>query len=92
MFFHKIKIMFTVIFGIILIAFAVFAALPAGIGLGWGSEILFVLKGALPVLAVLFGIFVIFIGVADINDRREAKREEEEAEKADSNEKQGKKS
>lgn len=85
--------MFTVIFGIILIAFAVFAALPAGIGLGWGSEILFVLKGALPVLAVLFGIFVIFIGVADINDRREAKLEEEEAEKAaDSNEKQGKKS
>lgn len=75
--------MFTVIFGIILIAFAVFAALPVGIGLGWGNEIVFVLKGALPVLAVLFGIFVIFIGVADINDRREAKREEKEAEKAD---------
>lgn len=88
--------MFTVIFGILLILFAVFAALPAGFGLGWGSEILFVMKGAVPVLAVLFGIFAIFIGVADINDRREAKLEEEEAEKAqklaDSSEKQGKKS
>lgn len=88
--------MCTVIFGIVLIVFAVFAALPARIGLGWGNEILFVLKGSLPVLAVLFGIFVIFIGVADINDRREAKLEEEEAERAqkaaDSSEKPGKKS
>jgi len=52
-------------------------------GLGWGSQIIFVLKGALPVLAVLFGIFAIFIGLADMNDRREAKLEEEEARKAE---------
>ncbi len=75
--------MFSVIVGILLVAFSVFAALPAGIGLGWGDEILFVLKGAAPVLALLFGIFAFFIGFADINDRREAKLEEEEAEKAE---------
>lgn len=75
--------MFSVIVGILLVAFSVFAGLPAGIGLGWGDEILFVLKGAAPVLALLFGIFAFFIGFADINDRREAKLEEEEAEKAE---------
>lgn len=75
--------MFSVIVGIFLVAFSVFAALPSGIGLGWGKEILFVLKGAAPVLALLFGIFAFFIGSADINDRREAKLEEEEAEKAE---------
>lgn len=75
--------MFSVIVGILLVAFSVFAALPAGIGLGWGDEILFVLKGAAPVLALLFGIFAFFIGFADINDRREAKLEEEEAEKSE---------
>ncbi len=73
--------MFAILFGILLIAFSVFAALP--FGLGWGDEIIFVLKGALPVVAVLFGIFAIFIGLADMNDRREAKLEEDEARKAE---------
>lgn len=73
--------MFAILFGVLLIAFSVFAALP--FGLGWGDEIIFVLKGALPVVAVLFGIFAIFIGLADMNDRREAKIEEDEARKAE---------
>ncbi len=73
--------MFAILFGAFLLAFSIFAALP--FGLGWGSQIIFVLKGALPVLAVLFGIFAIFIGLADMNDRREAKLEEEEARKAE---------
>lgn len=75
--------MFAIFLGIVLIAFSVFAALPSGIGLGWGKEIVFVLKGAAPVLALFFGIFAFFIGGADINDRREAKLEEEEADKAE---------
>ena len=73
--------MFAILFGVLLIAFSVFAALP--FGLGWGDEIIFVLKGALPVVAVLLGIFAIFIGLADMNDRREAKLEEDEARKAE---------
>lgn len=75
--------MFSVIVGILLVGFSVFAALPSGAGLGWGKEIIFVLKGAAPVLALFFGVFAFFIGAADINDRREAKLEEEEAEKAE---------
>ncbi len=73
--------MFAILFGVLLIAFSVFAALP--FGLGWGDEIIFVLKGVLPVVAVLLGIFAIFIGLADMNDRREAKLEEDEARKAE---------
>lgn len=73
--------MFSVLIGIVLVLFSVFAALPAGIGLGWGKEIVFVLKGAAPVLALLTGAFAILVGSADIKDRREAKLEEAAAEK-----------
>ncbi len=68
------------IVGIILAAFAVFAAIPAP-GLGWWKEILFVLKGFIPLLAVFIGIIAILVGIADIKDVREAKKEaaEEEA-------------
>ncbi len=65
------------IVGIILAAFAVFAALPAP-GLGWWKEILFVLKGLIPLLAVFVGIVAILIGVADIKDAREAGKEASE--------------
>ena len=70
------------IVGIILSAFAVFAALPAP-GLSWWKEILFVLKGFVPLLAVFIGIVAILVGVADIKDKREAKKEaaEEASEK-----------
>jgi hypothetical protein len=74
----------SLVIGIIIIAAAVFAALPpetAGFGLGWWNNILVFLKGGLPVIAVLIGLIAIFIGIADMKDRAEAKKEEE-AEKA----------
>ena len=77
--------MVTIIFGIACIAFTVFACLPAG--LGWGEEIVFFLKGAVPVLAAFIGFVAILIGVADVRDRNEAKREELEALKAEGIEK-----
>ena len=76
--------MFTIIFGIVCIAFTVFAFLPAG--LGWGAQIAFFLKGAVPVIAALVGLLAILIGIADLRDRQEAKREEIEAMKAEQSE------
>ena len=69
--------MFTIIFGIACIAFTVFACLPSG--LNWTENVLFVLKGASPIIAALVGIIAILIGIADMRDRQEAKREELEA-------------
>ena len=67
------------IVGIILAAFAVFAAVPAP-GLGWWKEILFVLKGLVPLLALFVGVIAIMVGIADLKDRREARKEAEEEE------------
>jgi hypothetical protein len=64
--------------GIVVLAAAVFAALPpdsVGFGLGWWKDILAFLRGGLPVIAVLIGLVAIFIGIADIKDRAEAKKE-----------------
>lgn len=66
--------MFTIIFGLACIAFTVFASLP--FGLNWSENIIFVLKGFLPVLSALIGLLAILIGIADFRDRQEAKREE----------------
>ena len=78
--------MIGVIFGIMLFCFAVFACIPKelfGLGLGWWNDVLLVLKGALPVLAVLVGAFSILVGVADIRDKREVRLDEEAALKAE---------
>ena len=67
------------IIGLIIIAAAVFAVLPAdraGFGLGWGNDVLAFLRGGVPVIAILAGIVAIFIGVADMKDRAEAKKED----------------
>lgn len=74
-----LKGMKALIVGIILAAFAVFAALPAP-GLGWWKEILFVLKGFVPLLAVFIGFVAVMVGIADVKDRREAKKEAAEEE------------
>jgi len=69
------------IIGLVIIAAAVFAILPAdtaGFGLSWGGDVLAFLRGGLPVIAILIGIIAIFIGIADIKDRAEAKKEEAE--------------
>ena len=75
--------MFTIIVGIVCIAFTVFACLPEGLGLNWGKEVLFVLKGAAPVFFAFAGIVAVLIGIADLRDRHEAKREELEYFKAE---------
>jgi len=70
-----------VIIGLIIIAAAAFAILPAdiaGFGLGWGIDVLAFLRGGLPVIAILIGLIAIFIGIADMKDRAEAKKEEKQ--------------
>jgi hypothetical protein len=61
--------------GIVIIAAAVFAVLPAGTGLAWWGDVLVFLRGALPVIAVFIGLIAVFIGLADIKDRAESKKE-----------------
>jgi hypothetical protein len=71
----------SVIIGLLIIAAAVLAILPAeiiGVGLGWGNDVLAFLRGGVPVIAIMIGIIAVFIGVADIKDRAEAKKEEAE--------------
>jgi hypothetical protein len=67
------------VLGIVILALAVFAALPreaAGFGLGWWEDILVFLRGGTPVIAVFIALVAVFIGIADIKDRAEAKKEE----------------
>jgi hypothetical protein len=63
------------ILGLVIIAAAVCAVLPAG--LGWWGHVLVFLQGAVPVIAVFIGLIAVFIGIADIKDRAEAKKEEQ---------------
>ncbi|NLK45266.1 MAG: hypothetical protein GX297_01205 [Treponema sp.] len=67
--------MLAIFFGILFVAFAVFATLPAG--LDWGAEIIAFLKGGMPIAAALIGLVSFFIGIADLKDKAEAKKEEE---------------
>jgi uncharacterized membrane protein len=60
--------------GLIVIAAAVFAVLP--MGLGWQDQVLAFLKGSLPVIALLIGLLAIFIGIADLKDRIGQKKED----------------
>lgn len=70
--------MVTIIVGIVLIAFCVFACTF----LGWGSTVVLFLKGFAPCFAAFCGLMAILIGLADIKDKRQAKRDAEEAKKA----------
>jgi hypothetical protein len=68
----------SLIIGILVLAAAVFAALPPellGFGLGWWGDVLVFLRGGLPVIAVLIGFIAVFIGIADMKDRAEARKE-----------------
>lgn len=78
--------MVALIVGIVFLAFTVFAVVPAP-GLNWWNEVVLVLKGSVPVLALLIGLVAIFIGIADIKDKIEAKKEEEEEAKEATKEK-----
>ena len=70
--------MVSLVLGVILIAFSVFAVLPS-MPLNWGAEVIAFLKGCAPVLAAFVGLICLFIGAADIKDRNEARKEELEA-------------
>jgi len=81
----------SLIIGIVILAAAVFAALPKkpdGFGLGWWEDVLVFLRGGLPVFAVLVGLIAVFIGIADMKDRAEAKKEKADADKAENKETQ----
>ena len=82
----KVGIMVSIIVGIALLLFTVFAVLPGTCGLNWGSDVIAFLKGMAPVFAAFVGLVCLFIGTADIKDKAEAKKEEKEAKaKEDSN-------
>jgi hypothetical protein len=65
--------------GLVIIAAAVAAVLPAG--LNWWEDVLIFLRGALPVIALLVGLLVVFIGIADLKDRAEVQKEENSVQK-----------
>jgi hypothetical protein len=64
------------VFGLVMIAAAVAAVIPAG--LAWWPQLLVFIQGGLPVLAALVGLLAFFIGIADIKDRAGAKKEQEQ--------------
>ena len=71
--------MVALIVGMICVLFALYSVLPLdGWGLRWWDEVLHVLKGGIPLVALFIGLIAILIGIADIRDRIEAKKEEEE--------------
>ena len=66
----------SLIIGIIVIAAAVIACIPSG--LGWWDEVLVFLRGCLPVLAAFIGLIALFIGIMDIKDRLTAGKEKKQ--------------
>jgi hypothetical protein len=62
-----------ILLGLIFLAAAVLAVIPAG--LGWWADVLIFLRGALPVMAVLIGLIALFIGIADLKDKAAARKE-----------------
>ena len=57
--------MISLVLGVILIAFSVFAVLPS-MPLNWGAEVIAFLKGCAPVLAAFVGLICLFIGAFHI--------------------------
>ncbi len=71
--------MIALIVGIVFILFSIYSVLPIeGWGLQWWDEVLEVLKGGVPILAIFIGLIAVLIGIADIRDKIEAKKEEAE--------------
>ena len=79
--------MVALLLGIVFILFAVYSVIPVSWGLNWWQEVLEVLRGAIPLLAVLIGLIAVFIGIADIKDKIEAKKEEDQADTEEEGEK-----
>lgn len=84
--------MVALLVGILFVVFAVYSVLPIqGWGLQWWDEVILVLKGAIPLIAVFVGLIAVFIGIADIKDRIEAKKEEAEEKAGESESKESEK-
>ena len=62
----------SLIIGFIVLAAAIIACIPDG--LGWWGEVLIFLRGCLPVLAAFIGIILLFAGIVDIKDKISAGR------------------
>lgn len=82
-FIQRFLTMVSLIVGVVLIGFCVFACLPNG--LDWSSDVINFLKGFIPAFTAFCGLISIFIGFADIKDKKEAKKEELAAKKAEEN-------
>lgn len=70
--------MITLLVGLLLIGFCVFACLPC-CALDWSSYVIQFLKGFAPVFAAFTGLIAVCIGLADIKDKKEAKREKKDS-------------
>ncbi|MCL2069859.1 MAG: hypothetical protein FWH19_02595 [Treponema sp.] len=55
------------ILGFTVIAVAVLAILP--VGLGWGEDVMAFLRGSLPVVAIFIGLLLLFVGISDIRNK-----------------------
>lgn len=75
--------MVSLLVGILLIGFCVFACLSCG--LNWSADVINFLKGFAPSFAAFCGLISIFIGFADIKDKKEAKKEELAAKNSEEN-------
>jgi len=75
--------MIAIIIGLIFIALGVWAVLPLEfpLGLNWLPQVIAVIQGGAPIIAVLLGLLAVLVGFADIKDAMAAKKEAEEASK-----------
>jgi hypothetical protein len=75
--------MIAIIIGLIFIALGVWAVLPLEfpLGLNWLPQVIAVIQGGAPIIAVLLGLLAVLVGIADIKDAMAAKKEAEEASK-----------
>ncbi len=68
--------MVSIVVGLVLILFALWASLPISWGLQWTEEVLIVLRGGLPLGALFFGLLFLAVGFMVLKDRALAKKEE----------------
>ncbi|MCL2831792.1 MAG: hypothetical protein FWD78_01350 [Treponema sp.] len=61
-----------IIIGLIVIAAAIIACIPGG--LGWWDEVLHFLRGGLPVAAIFLGLAAVFFGIKDIKKKLAGKK------------------
>jgi len=61
------------VLGLLIIAAAVLAILPKG--LGWGEDVMAFLRGALPIIFGFIGLIMVFVGITGIKDRFDAGKE-----------------